>query len=164
LQPIIAPGFFVKEILLSNHWCAHLFAAMLTEMSGELEEVTGETRLEERLVTPIAMALARLWREAEEEPAGADRHKMILDVARQLSQLRRESLQAERVRMEQERWDRKKLEIALNERVKPIGPERRVDTQESAAIFSDSESRTGRGRGCRSPENVATSIVMLIMK
>jgi hypothetical protein len=51
----------------------------------------------------MAMALARLLREAEEAPAGADRPKMILDVARQLSQLQRDGQQAERVRMARER-------------------------------------------------------------
>jgi hypothetical protein len=65
------------------------YAAMLMEMSSDLEVEAGKKRLEERLVAPLAMGLARLLREAEEMPAGPDRHRMILDVARQLSQLRR---------------------------------------------------------------------------
>jgi hypothetical protein len=101
-------------------WVRHqencAFASMLTEMSGDLEEVAGETRLEERLVAPLVMALARLLREAEEAPDGTERRKSILDVGRQLSQVRRESLQAERVRMERDRWEHKKVEIALKER------------------------------------------------
>jgi hypothetical protein len=62
------------------------------------------------------MALARLLREAEEAPAGAEQRRTILDVARQLSQLRRESHQAERVRMERERWAHKELELLEKER------------------------------------------------
>jgi hypothetical protein len=91
------------------------YAAMLMEMSSDLEEEAGEKRLEERLVAPLAMGLARLLREAEEMPAGPERHKMILEVARQLSQLRRDSLQAERVKMERERWDEKLSEICQRE-------------------------------------------------
>jgi hypothetical protein len=100
-------------------WVRHqencAFAAMLAEMSGDLEKEAGETRLEERLVAPLVMALARLLREAEESPDAAERQKTILDVGRQLSQLRRESLQAERVRMEKERWEKKKSEICQRE-------------------------------------------------
>jgi hypothetical protein len=91
------------------------YAAMLMEMSSDLEEEAGEKRLEERLVAPLAMGLARLLREAEEMPAGPERHKMILEVARQLSQLRRDSLLAERVRIERDRWEEKLSEICQRE-------------------------------------------------
>jgi hypothetical protein len=101
-------------------WVRHqencAYAAILAEMSGDLEEEAGKIRLEERLVAPLVMALARLLREAEEAPDGAERRTTILDVGRQLSQLRRESHQAERVRMERDRWEHKKVEIALKER------------------------------------------------
>jgi hypothetical protein len=101
-------------------WVRHqencAYAAMLAEMSGDLEEVAGKIRLEERLVAPLVMALARLLREAEESPDGEERRKAILDVGRQLSQLRRESHQAQRVKMEQERWEEKLGEIAERER------------------------------------------------
>jgi hypothetical protein len=91
------------------------YAAMLMEMSSDLEEEAGEKRLEERLVAPLAMGLARLLREAEEMPAGPERHKLILEVARQLSQLRRDSLLAERVRIERDRWEEKLSEICQRE-------------------------------------------------
>jgi hypothetical protein len=101
-------------------WVRHqencAYALMLTEMSEDLEEEARDTRLEERLAAVMAVALARLLREAEEAPAGAERTKTILDVARQLSQLRRDSQQAERVRMERERWEQKQHEIAEKER------------------------------------------------
>ena len=85
-------------------------------MSDDLTVVAGEVPLEDRLAAPMAMALARLLREAEEAPAGAEQRRTILDVARQLSQLRRESHQAERVRMERERWAHKELELLEEER------------------------------------------------
>ena len=129
-QAVLKANFSGKAISAQNlsewkqggyeDWVRHqencAYAAMLTEMSSDLEEEAGETRLEERLAAPMAMALARLLREAEESPAGAKRHRMILDVARQLSQLRREGHQAERVRLERERWEQKELEIARKER------------------------------------------------
>ena len=129
-QAVLAENFGGRAISTQNlsewkqggyeDWVRHqencAYAAMLTEMSSDLEEEAGETRLEERLAAPMAMALARLLREAEESPAGAKRHRMILDVARQLSQLRREGHQAERVRLERERWEQKELEIARKER------------------------------------------------
>ena len=98
-------------------WVRHLenccYAAMLRKMSSGLEKEAGENRWEERLVAPPAMALARLLREAEELPAGPDRRRMILNVARQLSQLRRYSHQAERVR-----WEAKLSEICQREHQK----------------------------------------------
>jgi hypothetical protein len=94
--------------------CAH--ACMLTENSGDLEKEAGEIRLEERLVAPMAMSLARLLRKAEESPGGFDMQKRVLAVARQLSQLRRESHQAERVRLERERLEMKQAEVREKQR------------------------------------------------
>jgi len=45
-------------------------ARLLMEMAGDLEAEAGEVRLEEDLATLMAMALARLLREAEEAPDG----------------------------------------------------------------------------------------------
>jgi hypothetical protein len=100
-------------------WLRHqencAYAALLTEMAGDLEKEAGKTRLEERLVTPLVMALARMLREAEEASDVAERLKMIVAVGRQLTQLRRGSQQAERVKMEQERWAEKRSEICQRE-------------------------------------------------
>jgi len=129
-QAVLAENFGGRAISTQNlsewkqggyeDWVRHqencAYAVMLTEMSDDLEGVAGETRLEDRLAAPMAMALARLLREAEEAPAGAEQRRTILDVARQLSQLRRESHQAERVRMERERWAHKELELLEEER------------------------------------------------
>jgi len=129
-QAVLAENFGGRAISTQNlsewkqggyeDWVRHqencAYAVMLTEMSDDLQGVAGETRLEDRLAAPMAMALARLLREAEEAPAGAEQRRTILDVARQLSQLRRESHQAERVRMERERWAHKELELLEEER------------------------------------------------
>jgi hypothetical protein len=100
-------------------WLRHqencAYAAMLTEMAGDLEKEAGKTRLEERLVTPLVMALARMLREAEESTEVAERLKMIVEVGRQLTQIRRGSQQAERVRIAQEQWAEKQSEIAQRE-------------------------------------------------
>ena len=88
----------------------------VTEMSSDLEEEAGEIRLEERLAAPMAVALARLLGEAEEASAGPCRQRTILDVARQLSQIGRESLPGEWVRMERERREEKLSEICQKER------------------------------------------------
>jgi len=130
-QAVLAENFGGRAISTQNlsewkqggyeDWVRHqencAYAVMLTEMSDDLQGVAGETRLEDRLAAPMAMALARLLREAEEAPAGAEQRRTILDVARQLSQLRRESHQAERVRMERERWAHKELELLEKERL-----------------------------------------------
>jgi len=100
-------------------WVRHqencALACLMTEMSGDLEKEAGEIRLEERLVASLVLALARLLREAEELPDGAERLKRVLEIGRQLSQIRRESHQAERVRIEQERWGEKMSEICQRE-------------------------------------------------
>jgi len=129
----VNPNFMATAYYLSGTtgWAAFSSNAgvpslMLTEMAEDLEEEAGKTRLEERLAAVMAVALARLLREAEEAPAGAERTKMILDVARRLSQLRRDGQQAERVRMERERWEQKKEDIAEKEREEA---EERAQTQ-----------------------------------
>src|SRR5208283_6104908 len=46
-------------------------ARILVENSRELEKEAGEIRLADRLAAPMALALARLMREAEQSPGGA---------------------------------------------------------------------------------------------
>src|SRR5580704_12426749 len=71
-------------------WVRHqencAYASILTEMAGDLEAEAGETPLVKRLAVVMAMALARLLREAEESTDGVERQKTILEVARRLSQ------------------------------------------------------------------------------
>jgi hypothetical protein len=94
--------------------CAH--ARMLTENACELEKEAGEIRLEDRLAAPMAIALARLLREAEESPGDAAKQKTLLGVARELALLRNGSHEAERVRLERERWETKQAEVAEKKR------------------------------------------------
>jgi hypothetical protein len=93
-------------------------ARQLMENAEELEKEAGDICLEDRLAAPMAIALARLMREAAESPGGADKQKALLDVARELGQLRRGSHNAERVRLERERWETKQAEVAEEKRKK----------------------------------------------
>ena len=65
----------------------------------------------------MALALARLMREAEQSPGGADKHKSLLEVAREVVQLRRGSHDAERARLERERWETKQAKVAEEKRI-----------------------------------------------
>jgi hypothetical protein len=91
-------------------------ARILTEHASELEKEAGEIRLENRLTAPVALALARLMREAQDSPDGTERQKALLRVARELGQLRRGSNDAERVRLERERWEAKQAEVREGKR------------------------------------------------
>ena len=97
-------------------WLRHqedcAYANILSENAGELEKEAGAIRLEDRLAAPMALALARLLREGEESAGGADKQKTVLGVAQELAQLRRGSHEAERVRLERERWETKQAEVA----------------------------------------------------
>ncbi len=148
-------------------WVRHqencALACLMTEMSGDLEKEAGESRLEERLVASLVMALARELREAEELADGAERLKRVLEIGRHLSQIRRESHQAERVRIEQERWGEKMSEIcqrqhaeaekaarseAIWERTKAQFPSLRpLDGLE--AELEETKQPRGRGKGVR---------------
>jgi len=93
-------------------------ARMLTEQAHELEKEAGEVRLEDRLAAPMAMALARLLREADESSGGMEKQKMVFGVSRELAQLRRGSHNAERVRLERERWETRQAELIEKKRKK----------------------------------------------
>jgi hypothetical protein len=93
-------------------------ARLLTEHARELEKEAGEIRLEDRLAAPMALALARLIREADKAPGVAEKQKALLNVARELAQLRRGSHEAERVRLERERWEVKQAEVIEEKRKK----------------------------------------------
>jgi hypothetical protein len=96
-------------------WLRHqedsAFARQLTENAEELEKEAGDICLEDRLAASMAIALARLLRQADELSDGADKQKAQLEVARELARLRRESHNAERVRLERERWKTKQVEV-----------------------------------------------------
>jgi hypothetical protein len=93
------------------------YARILTEGAHDLEKETGEIRLEDRLAAPMALALARLMREAEESLGSAEKQKALLGVARELALLRNGSHEADRVRLERERWETKQAEVAEQKRI-----------------------------------------------
>ena len=93
-------------------------ARLLTEQARELEKEAGDIRLEDRLAVPLALMLARLMREAEESSDGPEKLRTLLNVARELGQLRRGSNDAERVRLERERWETKQAEVKEEKRLR----------------------------------------------
>jgi len=105
-----------EEWLRHQEECAS--ARILTEHASELQQEAGEIRLEDRLAAPMALALAGLMREAAETPGDADKQRTLLGVARELGQLRRGSHEAERVRLERERWETKQAEVNEEKRKK----------------------------------------------
>ena len=105
-----------EDWLRNQEDCA--YARILTENASELEKEAGEIRLEDRLAAPMALALARLMREAEESPGSPEKQKALLGVARELALLRNGSHEAERVRLERERWETKQAEVAEEKRKK----------------------------------------------
>ena len=87
-----------------RHQEAREWTRVLAEEAGELQAESGRMPLADRLAAPVALALGLLLRDAnrlDETKKGA----MLLEVAQQLAQLRRSNHQAERLRLETERWE-----------------------------------------------------------
>ena len=129
-------------------WLRHqedcIYARLLSENARELEKEAGGSRLEDRLAAPMALALARVLREADEPSDGAENQRTVLGVARELAQLRRSSNDAERVRLDRERWETKQAEVN-EENVKRAEREaiwKRVKTQRPD-LFPDPMQRLG---------------------
>jgi hypothetical protein len=76
----------------------------------ELEEEIGETPLTDRLSEMVALALARLLREAVSGEKGPAQRIAILEIAREFARLRRQDHQTERLGREQEIWEQKQAE------------------------------------------------------
>jgi hypothetical protein len=68
----------------------------------ELEEEIGDTPLTDRLSETVALALARLLREAVNGEKGPGQRMAILEIAREFARLRRQDHQTERLGREQE--------------------------------------------------------------
>ena len=96
-------------------------ARSMMERADELESESDGRPLEEMLVAPLALALARLLRAAEEQTDLGEKCRVVLGIARQLTQLRRGTQERERVRLEEERlmqaqWDREVKQRQVLER------------------------------------------------
>ncbi len=74
----------------------------------ELEEEIGDTPLTDRLTETVALALARLLREAVNGEKGPQQRAAIIEIARELARLRKGDHQMEKCRLEQEVWDEEK--------------------------------------------------------
>lgn len=68
----------------------------------ELEEEIGCTPLPDRLTETVALALARLLREAVDGEKGPQQRSAILEIAREIARLRKGDRQMEQLRWEQE--------------------------------------------------------------
>ena len=89
-----------------NDWQHHqetraLARGFLAE-AEEVEKEIGDTPLTDRLNETIALALARLLREAVNGEKGPERRMAILGIAREFVRLRKQDHQMERLRREQE--------------------------------------------------------------
>jgi hypothetical protein len=134
-------------------WVRHqencAYANILAEMAGDLEEEAGVIRLEERLATLLAMALARLLREAEESTDDDYRRKTVLEVGRQLAQLRRGNQQAARLRLAREALELRQDE-ADDKLDQAAAEEAEAWEQVKAEVAGSGPERVpGRLTGCR---------------
>ncbi len=90
-----------------HHQEARALARGFLAEAEELEEEIGDTPLTDRLSETVALALARLLREAVSGEKGPEQRMAILEIAREFSRLRRQDHQTERLRREQEIWEQK---------------------------------------------------------
>ena len=91
-----------------RHQQAQEWVGRLVEESDDLEAVSGPTRLAARFAVPLLMQLSQLLQTAADSDNLAEYRRVALGVARQLTQLRRADHEAERVRIENERWEMEK--------------------------------------------------------
>lgn len=91
-----------------RHEEARAWVNRLAEESDDLEAEAGAVRLAERVAVTAALELGRLLERNRGEDDPAKQRKTVLETAKQLVQLRRGNHEADRVRMETERWELKK--------------------------------------------------------
>ena len=94
-----------------RHEEARAWAGLLVEESDDLEAESGNVRLADRASVPVVFALAKLVQQATPSDNAAEQRKAVLGAAQQLAQLRRGNHEAERVRLETERWEAKQQEL-----------------------------------------------------
>ena len=123
VQAVLAAHFDGRAITEQNlsvwkqggfaDWLRHLEArewvGRVLEESQDLE-ATGSTRLADHVAVQVLMELVKLLRKAVASEDEATQRKAVLDVAKQLNQLRRSDHQAERTQMEKERLELTKQE------------------------------------------------------
>jgi hypothetical protein len=92
-----------------RHQEARAWAQQLAEQSEDLEGNTSAVALADRAATPALFALDCILQQALSSET--DQHKAVLRVCHHLVQLRRSSHDAERLRLDQERWAARKEEM-----------------------------------------------------
>jgi hypothetical protein len=93
-----------------NHQETRALARGFLAEAEELEEEIGDTPLTDRLSEMVALALARLLREAVNGEKGPAQRMAVLEIAREFSRLRRQDHQMERLGREQQIWEAKQAE------------------------------------------------------
>lgn len=99
-----------------RHEEAREWVGRLAEESDDLEAEAGAVRLAERVAVTATLELGWLLEKNRGEDDPAKQRKAVLEVAKQLVQLRRGNHEADRVRMESERWEMKKEQFREEQR------------------------------------------------
>lgn len=86
---------------------ARAWVGQLVEQSEDLTSASGSIPLADRAAVPVLIALHKVLQKAETSADDAAQRSGVLGVARQLAQLRRANHEAERVRLERARWDKR---------------------------------------------------------
>ncbi|MCE9608936.1 MAG: hypothetical protein K8R23_01785 [Chthoniobacter sp.] len=94
-----------------RHEEARAWAGLLTKESDDLEREAGKMRLADRAAVPVVVALGQLLQQATTSGDPTEQRKTVLGVAQQLEQVRRGNHEAERVRLEAERWEASQAEL-----------------------------------------------------
>lgn len=105
-----------EDWLRHQETCA--WVRTLVEESADLEEEAGDDSVADWFSAPLAVALGRcLQKVAVGAADDAEQRKVLVAMAREISQLRRQDHEAERLRLKRERWNaeqRQKEEAELD--------------------------------------------------
>lgn len=130
VQAVLAAQFGGREITEQNlsvwkqggfadwerHEEAREWVSRLAEESDDLEVESGAMRLTERAAVAATVELAMLLERSGGEGDLAEQRRTVLGIAKQLVQLRRGDHEAERIRLETERWEAKKAQVHEEQR------------------------------------------------
>lgn len=89
-----------------RHQEARAWVAQLVEESDDLTGESGGVSLADRAAVPALVALHKTLQKADAAGDDREERRAVLGVAREITQIRRANHEAERVRIERERWER----------------------------------------------------------
>lgn len=104
----------------------------------ELEEEVGATPLPDRLSETVALALARLLREAMEGEPGPEQRSAILEIVRELGRWRQGDRQMEERRREEEVWE---AELEAKVREEEAGKKAELQAMQDGIEFAKTKTR-----------------------